>query len=207
MPTLPIYKQDGTQTGEVELPEAIFGARPNEALLHKASIAALAGQRQGHAHTKTRGEVTGSTRKLWRQKGTGRARVGDRHPPHRIGGGVAMGPRPRSYAQRLPKSAKLQGLRSALSALALSGDLIVVESLQLPEAKTKAVRAILDAVGAGPGTLLVLAEPDELVWRCGRNIPGLTIRPAADLCALDLLTARTVVMDKDAIPPLEGRLS
>ena len=118
-----------------------------------------------------------------------------------------MGPRPRSYAQRLPKSAKLQGLRSALSALALSGDLIVLESLQLSEAKTKAVQAILDAVGAGPGSLLVLAEADELIWRCGRNIPGLTIRPAADLCALDVLTARTVVMAKDAIPPLEGRLS
>jgi len=96
MPTFPVYNLEGTQTSEVELPEAVFGVRPSEALLHQTTVAALAARRQGHAHTKTRGEVAGSTRKLWRQKGTGRARVGDRRPPNRIGGGVAMGPRARS---------------------------------------------------------------------------------------------------------------
>jgi len=207
MPTFPQYDLEGTQTGEVELPDTIFGREPNQALLHQTVVAALASRRQGTASAKTRSEVAGSTRKLWRQKGTGRARVGDRRPPHWSGGGVAMGPRPRSYRQRLPEAAKGEGLRSALSAKAQSGDLIILEPFELPAAKTKAVQAVLDALGVSGRTLLVLPEPNEVIWRCGRNIPGLLIRPASDLNVLDVLTARKAIIIRDAIPVLEARLS
>jgi len=207
MPTFPRYDLEGTQTGEVELPDKIFGREPNQALLHQTVVAALASRRQGTACAKTRSEVAGSTRKLWRQKGTGRARVGDRRPPHWSGGGVAMGPRPRSYRQRLPEAAKVEGLRSALSVKAQSGDLIILEPFELPAAKTKAVQAVLDALGVSGRTLLVLPEPNEVIWRCGRNIPGLVIRPASDLNVLDVLTARKAIIIRDAIPVLEARLS
>jgi large subunit ribosomal protein L4 len=207
MPTVPVYNPDGSQTGELALADEIFGIQPNRALLHQVMVAGLAAQRQGTHDTKTRGEVAGSTRKLWRQKGTGRARVGDRRPPNRTGGGVAMGPHPRSYRQRLPHASKLEGLRSALSAQVQSGALLVLESLEMPEAKTKLLKAVLDAVGVSGRLLLVLAQPDELIWRSGRNIPGLAIRPASDVNVLDVLTARKLVVMRDAIPALEARLS
>jgi large subunit ribosomal protein L4 len=207
MPTVPVYNAQGSQTGELSLADGVFGVQPNQALLHQVMVAGLAAQRQGTHDTKTRGQVAGSTRKLWRQKGTGRARVGDRRPPHRIGGGVAMGPHPRGYRQRLPKASKLEGLRSALSAQVQSGSLLVLESLEMPEAKTKVLKAVLDAVGVSGRSLLVLAQPDELIWRSGRNIPGLAIRPASDVSVLDVLTVRKLVVMRDAIPALEARLS
>ncbi len=207
MPALPVYNIEGEQTGEIEAPDRIFGQEPNLALLHEVVVAALAGRRQGTSHTKTRSEVSGSTRKLWRQKGTGRARVGDRRPPHWTGGGVAMGPRARSHRQRLPRSVKTEGLRSALSAQAQSGEVAILEPFELPEAKTRALRTILDALEAYGSTLLVLAQPDPLMWRCGRNIPGLAVRPATELNALDVLKARRVFIVRDAIEALEARLS
>ncbi|MCJ7750428.1 MAG: 50S ribosomal protein L4 [Armatimonadetes bacterium] len=207
MPKFPRYNMEGSQTGEVELPDAIFGQKPNEGLLHETVVAALAARRQGTASAKTRSEVAGSTRKLWRQKGTGRARVGDRRPPHWSGGGVAMGPRPRSHRQRLPETAKAEGLRSALSAKAQSGDLIILESFELPTPKTKVVQAVLDALEVSGKTLLVLPEPNKTIWRCGRNIPGLVIRPASDVNVLDVLSVRKAVIIGDAISALEARLS
>ena len=207
MPTVPVYDSQGGQAGELALAEEIFGVKPNEALLHLLVVAGQAARRQGTHDTKTRGEVAGSTRKLWRQKGTGRARVGDRRSPSRTGGGVAMGPHPRSHRQRVPRGAKAEGLKSALSAQVQSGDLLVLESLVLAEAKTRVLKGILDAVGASGRALLVVAQPDELVWRCGRNIPGLSIRPAADVNVLDVLAARKIVVTREAIPALEARLS
>jgi large subunit ribosomal protein L4 len=118
-----------------------------------------------------------------------------------------MGPHPRSYRQRLPRGAKVEGLRSALSAQVQSGDLLVLESLELAEAKTKALKGVLDAVGVAGRVLLVLADLDELVWRCGRNIPGLSIRPASDVNVLDVLAARKIVVLRAAIAALEARLS
>jgi large subunit ribosomal protein L4 len=207
MPTLPVYSIEGAQTGELEVSADVFGGEPNQAVLHQVVVAELAARRQGTASTKTRGEVAGSTRKLWRQKGTGRARVGDRRSPHRVHGGVAMGPRPRSHRQRVSRSVKAEGVRSALSAQVRAGYLTIVEQLELPEAKTRALKAVLDSLGATGRALLVIAEPSETIWRCGRNIPGLSIRPASDITAWDVLTARKVVITKDAIPALEARLS
>ena len=207
MPTLPLYDTNGSRIGELQVSASIFDAAPREALLHQVIVAELAAARQGTAQAKTRGEVSGSGRKLWRQKGTGRARVGDRRPPHRTGGGVAAGPRMRSYSQRLSRRAKAEALRSALSARARAGELTIVDALHLPEPKTKALQQILLALGAEGRALLVLAESGEVIRRCGRNIPGLTMRPAADLTAYDVLAARALIIAKEAILLLEARLS
>ena len=203
---LPLYDKTGAHAGEVEVPGAFQGA-PALVGLHETVLADLAGQRQGTSKTKTRGEVAGSTRKLWRQKGTGRARVGDRTPPNRIGGGTVTGPRPRDYDHRLSARTKRAALRSALGLRAEAGDVLVVESVELPEAKTKALKALLDAIGVSGRLLLVVPEHDALVRRCGRNIPGLSITTAADVNAYDLMAARKVILAQQAIPRLEARLA
>jgi len=207
MPTLPVYDTTGNQTGELEAPPAIFDAPVNEALLHQVVVAHLAAQRQGTASTKTRGEVSGSGRKLWRQKGTGRARVGDRRPPSRVGGGVAAGPVPRSFRQRLSRRVRAEGLREALTAKARAGGITVIEALELAEPKTRALFEILTALGAEGDVLLVLPQPSETIWRSGRNIPGLRIVEAAALNAYDVLAARRVLIVREAIAGLEARLS
>ncbi|MBN1458086.1 MAG: 50S ribosomal protein L4 [Armatimonadetes bacterium] len=207
MATLAVYSLDGKQVSELELPESVFGADVNEGLLHEAVVAGLRSRRQGNAQAKTRGEVSGSRRKLWRQKGTGRARVGDRFAPHWKGGGVAMGPRGRTFRYRLSRRARLEALRSALTAQVRSEDVILLEPLELPEAKTRVMQGLLDALGVAGNALLVLPTHDDTVWRCGRNIPGLTIHPATDINALDVLAARKVVLTTDAISALEKRLS
>lgn len=207
MPTLPVYDTAGSQTGELEVSSDVFGAVPNETVLHQVVLAQLAAARQGTAHTKTRSEVAGSTRKLWRQKGTGRARVGNAKAPNREGGGVAAGPRMRSYRQRVSRRVRTEALRAALSARARAGELTLLEPFELPEPKTRAVQQVLTALGAKGRTLLVLPEPNQTIWRCGRNIPGLSIRPAADLNSYDVMAARTIIIVKDAIPRLEARFS
>jgi large subunit ribosomal protein L4 len=202
---LPIYDKTGAHAGEVDLPTA-FASEPHGVVLHQAVLADLAGQRQGTSKAKTRGEVAGSGRKLWRQKGTGRARVGDRRPPNRVGGGTVTGPRPRSYDQRTSARMKQSALRSALGARAGAGDVIVLEAVELAEAKTKALQSLLNAIGVSGDLLLVLPESDGTIWRCGRNIEGLRIVAAADVNAYDLMAARTVILTKDAISRLEARL-
>jgi large subunit ribosomal protein L4 len=206
MPTLPVYNTEGAQTGELEVPEALFSVAPSEALIHEVVVADLAAKRRGTAHTKTRAEVAGSGRKLWRQKGTGRARVGDRNPPSRVGGGVAAGPRTRSYQQRLPRRLKAEALRGALGARSQAGEVILIDSLDLPEVKTRALARVLQAVGAEGSVLLVLDRPDQTVWRCGRNIPGLHLTDAYRVNAYDVLAARRVVITKQALQGLEARL-
>lgn len=207
MAILPVYDSTGTRTGEMEASAAVFADLPNAAVLHQVVLAHLAAERQGNASTKTRSEVRGSTRKLWRQKGTGRARVGNARAHGREGGGVAMGPRPRSHRQRLSREMKRVGLRSALGARAAEGAVTVVESIALPEAKTRALRQILDALEAEGRVLLVLGEPDESVLRSGRNIPGLSIASAVDLNAYQVITSRKAIMTKEAVVRLEARLS
>lgn len=207
MATLPVYDTTGSQTGELEVSGDVFAAAPNEQVLHQVVVAQLAASRQGTAHTKTRAEVAGSGRKLWRQKGTGRARVGDSRPPNREGGGVAAGPRMRSYRQRVSRRVRAEALRSALSARAQSGELTILEAFDLPEPKTRAVAEILTALGVQGSALLVLPEPDEIVWRCARNLPGLRVRVAADVNGPDVMAARRVIVIKDAIARLEARLS
>lgn len=206
MAALPVYDKTGAHAGELEVPAA-FSASSHSTMLHQAVLAELAGQRQGTSKAKTRGEVAGSGRKLWRQKGTGRSRVGDRRPPGRIGGGTVTGPRPRSYDQRTPARMKQEALRSALSARAEAGDLIVLEAVELAEAKTKALRGLLDAIGVSGDLLLVLPAPDATIWRCGRNLAGVSITVASDVTAYDLMAPRKVILTRDAISRLEARLA
>jgi large subunit ribosomal protein L4 len=206
MPGLPIYDKTGARAGELEAPGAVFGRDPRLDVVHQLVLTELANQQQGTAHTKTRGEVSGSTRKLYRQTGTGRARVGDRRPPNRVGGGVAMGPRAHSHRQEAPVRMRRGALRSALSARAASGDIVVLESIELPEAKTKALQSLLSTIGLSGRLLLVLAAPNQTVWRCGRNIKGLEISTASDVSVYDVMTARTLLLEKEAVARLEERL-
>ncbi len=205
MAAVPVYDRTGAHTGEVEVPAALVG-EPHVAMLHQAVRAELAGRRQGTSDTKTRGEVAGRGRKLWRQKGTGRARVGDRRPPSRIGGGRVTGPHPRSYDQHTPLRVKLSALRAALGTRVAAGDVVALAAIELPEAKTKHLQGLLDTVGVSGKVLLVLAEHDPTLHRCGRNIRGLEITTAGEVTAYALLAARMVVLTTDAMARLEARL-
>lgn len=207
MATLPRYDKTGARAGEMEASARLFESEPKAAVVHQMVVANLANRRQGNSHTKTRAEVSGSTRKLWRQKGTGRARVGDRRPPSRVGGGVAMGPRRHSHRQGTPTRMKAEALRSALGGRAAAGDVLVVEAVELAEPKTKLLHELLTAIGVTGNLLLVLGQHDEMVWRAGRNIPGLNIVPASDVNAYDVLAARTVVLEQAAVTRLEERLA
>ncbi len=207
MSTLPLFDASGAAAGEMAVPATVFGAEPNESALHQAVLAELAAQRQGTHAARPRGDVSGSNRKLWRQKGTGRARVGDRRPPHWTGGGVAMGPQPRSHRQRISKRLKKESLRWALSAQAEAGEVLLVEPFEFTEMKTRSLAALLRAMGAEGRVLLVLGERNEDILRCGRNLPGLVVLRAAEVNAHDVLSARKVVICTDALPVLEARLS
>lgn len=205
--TLPVYNIAGDQVGEQELPGVFLGESPNLGVLHQVVVAELAARRQGTAHTKKRSEVSGSGRKLWRQKGTGRARVGDRRPPHRIGGGRATGPRMRSYRQRVSAGLKEEALRSALGARAAAGEILLLEPFELTEAKTQALAEVLEAVGGRGSALLVLGQADERIARCGRNLPGLRVAEAAGVSAAQVMAARKVILTTDALPRLEARVA
>jgi large subunit ribosomal protein L4 len=207
MATLPVHDLTGTQTGEREIPPALWGDEVNARLLHQVVTAGLAARRQGNANTKRRSEVAGSGRKLRRQKGTGRARVGDARPPHFVGGGSATGPRTRSYRQRAAKGLKEEGLRSALGVKAAAGEIMLVEPFELTEAKTRALEGVLAALGGARGALLLLAQPNEVIVRCGRNLPGLRVTDAGQVSAHDLMAARRVIIITDALALLEARVS
>jgi large subunit ribosomal protein L4 len=207
MGTTPVFDVTGAQTREMELPESLFGAGPHAVVLHQVVLAELAAKRQGTASTKTRSEVAGSNRKLWRQKGTGRARVGDRRPPSRVGGGRVTGPRPRDYRQRTAKALKDLALRSALEARAAAGAIMFVEPFELTEAKTKALVGVVEALGGTRGALLVLGKPDEIIVRCGRNIPDFAVSNAAKVSTYELMSARRIIIATDALAQLEARVS
>jgi large subunit ribosomal protein L4 len=189
----------------MEVP-GLFAVELNRGLLHQTIVADQAAKWQGTAHTKSRGEVAGSTRKLYRQKGTGRARVGDRRSPTRVGGGTVMGPRAHSHRQTLPAKMKAEALREALAARAAAGEMIVIEAIELAEAKTRLMQGLLDIIGVSGDLLLVLADHNEAVWRSGRNIKGLSIIAAVNLSAYEVATARKILLEKGAIARLEERL-
>lgn len=203
MPKVPVYNMEGNQVGEIELNEAIFGTEVNEPLLHQAITAYEANQRQGTASTKTRTEVRGGGRKPWRQKGTGRARHGSTRSPIWVGGGVTFGPKPRDYRQALPRKVRRAALRSALSAKVNAGDLIVLDSLSLPEAKTKRMAEVLKALDVAGTTLIVTNERDRNVELSARNIPGIALRQASGINAYDVLKHRKLVITTDGVAKVE----
>ena len=203
MPTISVYDMTGKQTGSMELNADIFGIEPNVAVMHSAVINYLANQRQGTQSTKTRSEVSGGGRKPWRQKGTGHARQGSTRSPQWTHGGIALGPKPRSYRFALPKKVRRLALKSAFSSKVMADEMLVLESLSLDEIKTKSIVNMLNALGADRKVLLVLPEKDEKVILSARNIPGVKTALVNTLNVYDILNCDKFIVVKDAVAQLE----
>jgi large subunit ribosomal protein L4 len=208
MPQTTLYDRTGATVGSVDLADALFAAPVNEAVLHQAVVAQLAGRRLGTHDTKTRGEVRGGGKKPYRQKGTGRARQGSRTAPHYRGGGVVFGPHPRSYDQKLPKKMRRLALRSALSAKFSDDAIRVVQAFGMAdEPKTKAFVGVLEALGAGDGhvrrVLVVAPAKDEPLLRSAQNLPSVTVILADSLNVVDLLNADAVLIEQPALARIE----
>ena len=194
-----ILNATGKPAGRVELADSLFGATPNEALVHQAVVRQQAGGRIGTSDTQTRGEVAGGGRKPWRQKGTGRARQGSRRAPQWRGGGVVFGPHPRGHDQRMPAKMRRAALKGVLSAKQAAGELRVVEGFALDEIKTRAFVEHLEAWNAEGKVLLVLAARDETVERSCANVREVRVILADSLNVVDLLEADTVIFTRDAL--------
>jgi large subunit ribosomal protein L4 len=196
-----LYTQDGEKKGEIELPDSVFGVTAKEGPVYYALRGYLANLRRGTASTKTKGEVAYSGAKPWRQKGTGRARVGTRGSAIWVGGGVAMGPKPRDYSHSVPKKVRRIALRSVLTGLAGEGKVMVLEELRVPEPKTKTMAQLIEKLGI-PGDsrcLLLLDQKDENVKLSARNIPNLEVRLAKDVNALDVMRCEWVIATRRCI--------
>jgi len=192
----------GAATGQIELPADIFGLRPHRPVLHQALIAELAADRAGTHASRTRGQVRGGGRKPWRQKGTGRARAGSRRSPIWVGGGITFGPHPREHAQRQPRKMRELALRSALSAQAAAGRVVVVDPAPA-QARTKAVAALLRAVSPDGGVAVITADADGHLARAAANIRGARVVSARRPVLRHLLAARTVVVTRAALAALQ----
>ncbi len=199
MPSTTVYTKTGADAGTIDLPEALFAAPVNVALLHQAVVAQLAGRRQGTHDTKTRGEVRGGGKKPYRQKGTGRARQGTPTAPHYAGGGVVFGPHPRSYEQRLPKRMKRQALQGALTAKFGDGAVKVVEDLALDAIKTRELVGYLGALQVSGKVLVVEAAKDERLELSARNLPGVSVIRADSLNVVAILDADVLLITRPSI--------
>ena len=208
MPQTTLFDRTGANVGSVDLADALFAAPVNEAVLHQAVVAQLAGRRTGTADTKTRGQVDGGGKKPYRQKGTGRARQGSRTAPHYRGGGVVFGPHPRSYEQKLPKKMRRIALRSALTAKFGDDVVRVVDRFGMDdEPKTKALVAVLQALGAGDGherrVLVVAPSKDGSLLRSAANLPSVSVILADSLNVVDLLNADAILIEQPALARME----
>ena len=201
MLTARFFNAAGEPGDAVQLPEELFDGVVHEAALHSTIKAYLANQRQGNASTKTRAEVRGGGKKIWRQKGTGRARQGSIRAPHWRGGGVVFGPSPRSYRQDVPKKLKALARRSAFNQRAMNGEITVLERWTLEAPKTKQILALLGKMGVADAkrVLLLTNGSKETVYRSARNLPNVEVLPFAQASAYDVLKARQVVIEQDAL--------
>ena len=197
-----VVDMSGKKVSTVELSDAVFGITPNEKAVHEAVVNFLANQRQGTQNTKIRKEVRGGGKKPWRQKGTGHARQGSIRAPQWTHGGIVFAPKPRDYSYVLNKKVKRLALKSALSAKAASGDIVVVDSLNLDEVKTKAMKGFLDTVGAKKA-VVVTPEVNETVIKSARNIPGVVTTTAKILSVYDIVNANQFIVDKAALAVIE----
>lgn len=203
MPKVPLYNMSGAQVGELELNDNVFGIEPNQAVLYDFLKMQMANKRVGTASAKTRAEVRGGGRKPWRQKGTGRARVGSTRNPVWTGGGVAFGPHPRDYSYRLPRKVRRLAMRSALSIKVKEQNIIVVDELNFEEPKTRLMLETLKSLNAGNKTLVVIADADSNVTKSARNIPGVKPLRADFINVYDLLHYDTLLITKDAVARVE----
>ena len=197
-----VVDMNGQHVSEIELSDAVFGITPNEKAVHIAVVNFLANQRQGTQNTKIRMEVSGGGKKPWRQKGTGHARQGSTRAPQWTHGGIVFAPKPRSYRYSLNKKLKRLALKSALSAKAAEGNVIVVDGLNLDAIKTKSMKAFLDSVQAGKA-VLVTPEVNENVVKSARNIPGVMTTTAKILSVYDIVNANQFIVDKAALAVIE----
>ena len=198
-----VYDMSGKLVGEIELSEAVFGITPNTAAVHDAVKNHLANKRQGTQSALTRAEVSGGGRKPWRQKGTGRARQGSTRAPQWTHGGIVFAPKPRSYSYVLNKKVKRLAMKSALSAKAAAGEIIVIDSIKMDSIKTKDFRAFLTAVKADGKSLVVTPAKDEIVIKSARNIPGVETSMANLINVYDILKAKYLVLDQNALAVIE----
>ena len=203
MPTAKVFNMAGEKIGEIELSEAIFGIQPNESVLHDSVKNHLANCRQGTQSALTKGEVSYTTKKPWRQKGTGRARAGYAGSPVWYHGGVAFAPKPRDYSYTLNKKVKRLALKSALSAKAAENEIVVIDGLTVNEIKTKPFQSFLAKVGAENKALVVTETVDEKVVKSARNLPGVTTTTATILSPYMILTSGKLVVDKAALAKIE----
>jgi len=203
-----VRKLDGsTVETQAELRKQVFGIEPHEDAVYHAVKAEQAHKRHGTASTRTRGDVRGSGAKLFRQKGTGRARVGDNRSPIRTGGGVAFGPKPRDYALKVNGKVKALARRSLLSALYKNERVVVVEGFDLKDHKTKAMATVLEALGLAEKKVLILAgEPSRELWLASRNLPGVRVKRAIDVSAHDLWRSDYLLFDRDGVKNLNAAL-
>lgn len=198
-----VYDMSGKVVGEIELNDAVFGIEPNTAVMHEAVKNYLANQRQGTQSTLTRAEVRGGGRKPWRQKGTDRARQGSTRAPQWIHGGIALGPKPRDYGYHMNKKSRQLAIKSALSAKAAAGNIMVIENLDLSEVKTKNFVKFLSDVGATGKSLVVTPEVRRNVVLSARNIPGVRTTISSIISVYDILRADKFIVDKAAVAKIE----
>ena len=203
MPNMKVVDMAGKEVGEIALSEKVFGAEVNEAVLHTAVRAFLMNQRQGTQSTLTRSEVSGGGKKPWKQKGTGHARQGSTRSPQWTHGGIALGPKPRSYRVTLNKATKKAAMFSALSSKVAGGNMVVVDAITATEYKTKAMVNMLGAVGAAKEALVVLPEVNDFVIKSLANIEGVKSTQWNTINVYDILNCDTLIVAKDAVAKIE----
>jgi large subunit ribosomal protein L4 len=196
---LPVYSLTGEELRKIEVSDAVFAVPFHEAVVHQVMVGLRANARQGTSATKTRGMIRGSTRKLYRQKGTGYARAGSRKSPLRRGGGITFGPHPRDYRQDIPRKMRRLALRCVLSAKAGDGEMKVLEAWNLEEPKTKKMAEILASLGAANSALIVTPEPEENVIKSARNIPDIKTMPVNVINVLDVLSHKVLLITEEAV--------
>lgn len=203
MPTVDVYNTDGQVVGSIDLNENVFGVEVNTSVMHEVVVNYLANRRQGTQSTLTRTEVRGGGIKPWRQKGTGRARQGSIRAPQWVGGGVALGPKPRDYSYRVNKKVKRLALKSALSSKVEDSDIIVLDSLKCDEYKTKQIADMLKKLGVTEKALIVLPENDKKIVNSARNIKGVDATYVGEINTYAVLNHTKCIVLKDAVAKLE----
>lgn len=207
MPKVALLNQTGSNVGEIELNDSVFGIEPNQHVLFEAVIMQRASQRQGTHKVKNRSEVAGGGRKPWRQKGTGRARQGSIRSPQWRGGGIVFGPTPRSYAYKLPKKVRRLAIKSALSSKVIDNNIVVLEDLAFNAPKTKEMTSVLKGLSVEKKALIVTADINENVALSARNIPGVTVVTANGVNVLDVLNHDKLIITKAAVQKVEEVLA
>ena len=207
MAKVAVYNMEGKEVDSIDLDDAIFGVEVNDHLVHMAVVQQLANKRQGTQKAKTRSEVSGGGRKPWRQKGTGRARVGTSRSPLWRGGAIIFGPKPREYSYSIPKKKRRLALKSVLSSKVAENEIIVLDTLNFDQPKTKEMVKVLNALHVDAKALVVTAEVDENVIKSARNIEGVTPVAAASINVYDVLAHNKLIITKDAIAKVEEVLA